>query len=353
MANGKPPRIVKREFEPTKKDNDPVGVKRRLHLMIVGGREGVSAAQRPVRTGWDGRPSDRWTNELKENDTWEDARTQPANLRIVKPGLRAWRQGVMRVSDIEMVIGAPDPKRFKTTAGIPAELSVWVEDEDVYRIVEGRIFAVAVPKPNERRATPEPPVDSVEYAKTTGIKFAARSGSGLGADPVWLPYWLIARVRKIHNFRGTVSYVRVSATTSPGLNAPRDEELHRKISSLENYVKSVRNDQEIYKRIYGTDPEDFDVTPFTSLNVATAGRSYVLPVVVPRRGSLVRPSPYETFPSGGPERPYLDVCAAVNLFRSISAANREAQGQVKSVLIEPQDTLRAFTPWKKLKRRGV
>ena len=334
MAERRPPPLtVERVFEPTKREGDTTS-KKSDHIMLVGGREGPAVSGRAARTGWDGRPSERWTEELGDGDTLQEARTQPVNLRISKPGLRAWRRGVMSVLDMEVVLLGIGQPGIRTIAPTEVELSVWVEDEGVYRLVGGQVTGVRVPIAGGS-VLPPYSQDSAAYASAVGIIFQADKDSGLPPDRVKLPYSLIGRLRKIYRYKDKATYTRVSGTPSPARGAPTDKELYKKVAPLERRLKELQEDMETRLMLYPDKPLRHDVTLNTSIGLATAGRHFKTPVIQSTDPDEAR----VVDPASGKELERLDTRAAVNLYRTISARNRKMRDEDASGLTAVHDPL--------------
>lgn len=291
--------------------------------MVVGGREGLSISDREARTGWDGYPSASWTNELERAPTPAEGRTypvtQPRNLRLVKPGLRAWRRGVMSVSDIERVLAGVNQKSdIEFEPPMPVEMSVWIRDDGVYRLVGGLVSRVRVPL-SKQVGIPKVDVDSAAYAAAVGLYFQGDAESGLPQKVVQVPYNLIGRVRRIYSFEKKVPYTRVSDTPSPGRKDKVDHELYRKVAPLEARMKEIQKDLEVYNELYPGGVRQHDVTPRTSIGLTTAGRYFKTLVI--RSSDANEARVIDPATEQAVER--LDTRTAVNMYRAISAQNRK------------------------------
>ena len=354
-----PPKIVERVFSPTAREEDKTD-KRTKHIMVVGGREGLSISKREARTGWDGYPSESWTKELESAKQERDDRTypvtQPRNLRLVKPGLRAWRRGVMSISDIETVLdGKLHQGSFAVRPPVSVEMSVWIQDEGVYRLVGGLVSQVRVPVDGKSRPVRVDP-DSAAYAAAFGLNFRGDKDSGLDQSVVLVPYNLIGRVRRIYSFTKKVDYTRVSDTPSPGRKERVDYELYRKVAPLEARMKAIQKDLEIYNALYPGGVREHDVTPRTSIGLVTTGRYFQTPVIrstAPNEARVIDPAKEQAV-----ER--LDTRTAVNLYRTISARNRKMRydlphgHEIASGLEAAHDPLELLMPRrKKRKPKGV
>lgn len=90
--------LVKRTFRPGSRPPDN---KRQEHVMLLGGREGPGAVDLPIRTDWDGTPSERLTALLSSDQRSKRTPTQSPYLLRVRPELRGWQTGISTVAEME------------------------------------------------------------------------------------------------------------------------------------------------------------------------------------------------------------------------------------------------------------
>ena len=354
---------------------------RQSHLMLTGGRDGaavsgrvVPAAGKPTYTGWNGKPSAAWKKKLQAGQTPEDARTQSAFLRKVRPEQRAWARGVMRVADIERVIygglvpvtrskqGQIGPVDIYLPEQPEVEITLWVESESTFASVVGHVFYLRqvigghTGDPERDAAAwkavqeilhvdtekkiihnPHNVVNSVLYAHLLGIVFKPSDRTPLlgSNEEIVIPYYQIGRVRQI--FSAKKHPWSRSAYPTHQAGKPTDTQFQHVLAPLERAITTDRVDASVQHILTPNKPYTRDVTPSTSVE-ALIGDEGIAAL------QLRSTDPLEGTETGA------DTLSVLNLYRAAGARIREIQGKPVSVIERPHDPLR-LTYEKRTKRK--
>lgn len=212
----------------------PIGL-RRAHIMLAGGREGLSVSGKKPRPA----SSVRWKEGPPE------ARTQSSFLRDVRPGQRAWTRGVMSVEEMERALSGCVPP-------VPVDLALWAADQAGFVTVRGNVIAwkkQIEPGVSGIVFTPSPETPTVQPARTMQI-----------------PYDLIGRLLRLHPGAGRVA-------ADPSLSRSPDR-FDAQLDAVEAAWRSRQLDAIVQSLTEpGRKNYTYDLTPFLSLNAVGSGHA--------------------------------------------------------------------------------